>query len=68
MRGGLRETEEGWQRPQVVAAALRVGSEALRSRGDEIQQRLEVAQPHLNPQCLLHRPAGAGAAWGAESG
>ena len=42
VRGALREAEEGRRK-----AELRVEVEALRSRGDDLQQRLEVAEAQV---------------------
>ena len=42
--GGLREAEEGRRKPEVEVAALRVEVKALRSRGDDLQQRLGMAK------------------------
>ena len=47
MRQALREAEEGRQKREVEAAGLRVEVEALRSRGDGLQQRLGVAEAQV---------------------
>ena len=44
VRGALREAEEGRRKAEVEAAALRVEVEALRRRGEDLQQRLGVAE------------------------
>ena len=40
MRGGLREADEGRRKAEVEAPALRVATEALQRRADDLQQRL----------------------------
>ena len=44
MRGALKTAEEGRQKAEVEAAQLRVEVEALRRRGDDLPQRLGVAE------------------------
>ena len=46
MRGALGEAEEGRRKAEVEAAQLRVEVEAQRRRGDDLQQRLGVAEAH----------------------
>ena len=48
VRGALKEAEEGRQKAEVEAARLRVEVEALRSRGDDLQQRLGVAEAQVH--------------------
>ena len=43
-RGALREVEDGRRKAEVEAAQLRVEVQAQRRRGDDLQQRLEVAE------------------------
>ena len=45
--GVLKEAKEGRQRAQVEAAQLRVEVEALRRRGDDLQQRVGVAKAQV---------------------
>ena len=47
VRGALKEPEEGRQNAEVEAAELGMEVEALRRRGDDLQQRLGVAEAHL---------------------
>ena len=47
MRGALREAEEGRQKAEVEAAKLRVEVEALRRMGDDLHQRLGVAEAQV---------------------
>ena len=47
MRGGLREAEDGRRKAEVDAAQLRVEVEAQRRRGDDLQQRLGVAEAQV---------------------
>ena len=49
VRGALKEAEEGRQKAEVEAAVdgLRVEVEALRRRGDDLQQRLGVAEAQV---------------------
>ena len=47
VRGALREAEEGRRKAEVEASALRVEVAALRSRGDDLQQRLGVAEAQV---------------------
>ena len=47
VRGALREAEKGRRKAEVEAAGLRVEVEALRSRGDDLQQRLGVAEAQV---------------------
>ena len=47
MRGALREAEDGRRKAEVEAAQLRVEVEAQRSRGDDLQQRLGVAEAQV---------------------
>ena len=47
LRGALRAAEEGRRKAEVEAAALRVEVEAQRRRGDDLQQRLGVAEAHV---------------------
>ena len=47
MRGALREAEDGRRKAEVEAAHLRVEVEAQRRRGDDLQQRLGVAEAQV---------------------
>ena len=47
VRGALRGAEEGRRKAEVEAAALRVEVEALRSKGDDLQQRLGVDEAQV---------------------
>ena len=47
MRGALREAEDGRQKAEVEAAQLRLEVEAQRRRGDDLQQRLGVAEAQV---------------------
>ena len=47
MREALKAAEEGRQKAEVEAAQLRVEVEAMRRRGDDLQQRLGVAEAQL---------------------
>ena len=47
MRGALREAEDGRRKAEVEAAQLRVEVEAQRRRGDDLQQRLGVAEAQV---------------------
>ena len=47
VRGALKEAEEGRQKAEVEAAQLRVGLEALRRRGYDLQKRLGVAEAQV---------------------
>ena len=47
MREALREAEDGRRKAEVEAAQLRVEVEAQRRRGDDLQQRLGVAEAHV---------------------
>ena len=47
MRGALKEAQEGRQKAEVEAAAPRVEVEAQRRRGDDLQQRLGVAEAQV---------------------
>ena len=47
MRGALKEAQEGRQKAEVEAAALRVEVEARRRRGDDLQQRLGMAEAQV---------------------
>ena len=47
VRGALREAEEGRRKAEVEAPALRVEVEAQRRRGNELQQRLGVAEAQV---------------------
>ena len=47
MRGALQEAQEGRQKAEVEAAQLRVEVEAQRRRGDDLQQRLGVAEAQV---------------------
>ena len=47
VRGALREAEEGRWKAEVEAAALRVEVEALQRKGDDLQQRLGVAEAQV---------------------
>ena len=47
VRGALREAEEGRRKAEVEAAGLRVEVEALRSKGDDLQQRMGVAEAQV---------------------
>ena len=47
MRGALREAEDGRRKAEVEAAQLRVELEAQRRRGDDLQQRLGVAEAQV---------------------
>ena len=48
VRGAPREAEEGRRKAEVEAAALRVEVEALRSTGDDLSQRLRVAEAQVH--------------------
>ena len=45
--GGLREAEDGRRKAEVEAAQLRSEVEAQRRRGDDLQQRLGVAEAQV---------------------
>ena len=47
MRGALREAEDGRRKAEMEAAQLRVELEAQRRRGDDLQQRLGVAEAQV---------------------
>ena len=47
MRGALREAEDGRRKAEVEAAQLRVEVETQRRRGDDLQQRLGVAEAQV---------------------
>ena len=47
MRGALKEAQEGRQKAEVEAAALRLEVEAQRRRRDDFQQRLGVAKAQV---------------------
>ena len=47
MRGALSEAEEGRRKAEVEAARLRVEVEALQRRGDDLQQRLGLAEAQV---------------------
>ena len=47
VRGALGGAEEGRRKAEVEAAALRVEVEAQRRRGDDLQQRLGVAEAQV---------------------
>ena len=47
VRGALREAEEGRRKAEVEAAALSVEVEALQRRGEDLQQRLGVAEAQV---------------------
>ena len=47
MRGALRDAEDGRRKAEVEAAQLRVELEARRRRGDDLQQRLGVAEAQV---------------------
>ena len=47
MRGALKTAEEGRQKAEVEAAGLRVEVEAMRKRGDDLQQRMGVAKAQV---------------------
>ena len=47
MRGALREAEEGRRKAEVEAAAVREEVEALHRTGDDLQQRLGVAEAQV---------------------
>ena len=44
LREALREAQEGRRKAEVEAAQLRVEVEGQRRRGDDLQQRLGVAE------------------------
>ena len=47
MRGALREAEDGRRKSEVEAAQMRVEVDAQRRRGDDLQQRLGVAEAQV---------------------
>ena len=47
VRGALKTAEQGRQKAEVEAAGLRVEVEALRRRGDDLQQRLGAAEAQV---------------------
>ena len=47
MRGAPREAEDGRRKAEVEAAQLRVEVEAQRRRGDDLQQRVGVAEAQV---------------------
>ena len=47
MRGALKEAQEGRQKADMEAAALRVEVEAHRRREDDLQERLGVAEAQV---------------------
>ena len=54
VRKGVKEAEEGRQKAEVEAAQLRVEVEALWRRGDDLQQRLGVAEAQVRSRtCTL---------------
>ena len=56
VRGDVKEAREGRRRAKVEAAQLRVEVEALQKTGEDLQQRLGLAEEQLTMRSVMTPP------------